>query len=295
MRKMIQCVSFKHGVPITTEPPAVQQNMHSPNVYQGRSRLTIHHEFNEFPNIIQYDDVNPTITSPSELCDIQFYMIKETLLDADLYRQFISNAVMRFRRTRAYKDIKSGLMAAGMDHCQVMGYIKADEMATVEMHHNIIGIREIAVMITEHIINTVGIISTFDLIQILIEEHRLNNVPIVMLSETMHEKYHSDPNSFLPPSMTFGKWWELLYRYRYGITIDIANRVIWYINKTVNSEDPYKDFWIQLRKDVKDWSGYNVYGMDPGVDNSIGIIPDTALDVSLKSISGLSGSKAGAA
>ena len=31
------------------------------NVYQGSNNLVIHHEFNEFPNIIQYDDVNPTI------------------------------------------------------------------------------------------------------------------------------------------------------------------------------------------------------------------------------------------
>jgi virulence-associated protein VapD len=281
---MEECVRFKYGVPLTQLAPQERTNNYSPNAYHDKARLTIHHEFNEFPNVIQYDDVNPTIYSPNELCDIQFYMTKESLLDADLYRQFVGNAVGRFRRSRAYKDIKAGLMSAGMDHCQVMGYIKAEEMATVEMHHNIIGIRDIAVMITEHVVNTVGIISSFDLVQILIEEHRLNNVPIVMLSETMHEKYHSDPNSFLPPNMTFGKWWELLYNYRYGITIDIANKVIWYINKTVNSDDPYKDFWVQLRKDIKDWSGYNVYGMDPGVDNSIGIIPDTILDINLKSI-----------
>ena len=273
----MECVSFTRG------DPRKQEGIYGLNTYQG-PKLVVHHEFNEFPNIIQYDDINPTISSPNALCDIQFYMTKETLLDVDLYRQFISNAVMRFRRSRAYKDIKSGLMGMGMDHCQVLGYIKDEEMANIEMHHNIIGIRDIALMITEHIVNTVGIISSFDLVQLLIMEHRLNNVPIVMLSETMHELYHSDPNSFIPPNMTFGKWWELLYRYRYGITIDIANRVIWYIDRTVNSEDPYKDFWVQLRKDVKDWSGFNVYATDPGAGNNIGIIPDTILDINLKTV-----------
>lgn len=254
------------------------------NVYQGSNNLVIHHEFNEFPNIIQYDDVNPTISSPNAMYDLQFYMTKESLEDVDLFRQFISNAVGRFRRSRDYKAIKARLMGLGMDHCQVLGYIKDDEMATVEMHHNIIGIRDIALMITQHIINTVGLISSFDLIQLLIMEHRLDNVPIVMLSKTMHEKYESDPNSYLPPNMTFGKWWELLYRYRYGITIDIANKIVSYINRTINTDDPYKDFWIHLRSDVKDWSGYNVYGMDPGVDNSIGILTDTIMDFSPRQI-----------
>ena len=272
-----ECVTFTRG------DPRKQEQIYGLNTYQG-PKLVVHHEFNEFPNIIQYDDINPTISSPNALCDIQFYMTKESLLDADLYRQFIGNAVSRFRGTRDYKAIKSGLMSAGMDHCQVLGYIKDEEMAKVEMHHNIMGIRDIALMITEHIVNTVGIISSFDLVQLLILEHRLNNVPIVMLSETMHQMYHSDPNAFIPPNMTYGKWWELLYRYRYGITIDIANRIIWYINKTVNTDDPYKDFWVQLRKDVKDWSGYNVYATDPGVGSNIGIIPDTTLDISLKTV-----------
>lgn len=256
-----------------------------PTVYQGdTSNFVVRHNFNEFPDIIQYDDVNPTISSPNDLFEISFYMTKESLLDVDLYRQFISNAVGRFRRSRDYKAIKARLMGMGMDHCQVLGYIQDGVMAPIEMHHNILGIREIALMITEHIVNTVGIISSFDLIQLLILEHRMDNVPIVMLSETIHQMYESDPNSYLPPDMTFGKWWDLLYRYRYGISIDIANKIISYINKTINREDPYMDFWIQLRKDVKDWSGLNEYGMDPGVDNSIGIIPDTLMDLNLRQV-----------
>ena len=92
----------------------------SPNVYRGNNNLVIHHEFNEFPDIIQYDDINPTISSPNSMYDLQFYMTKETLLDVDLYRQFISNAVGRFRRSRDYKAIKNRLMSMGMDHCQVL-------------------------------------------------------------------------------------------------------------------------------------------------------------------------------
>jgi hypothetical protein len=31
--------------------------------------------------------------------------------------------------------------------------------------------------------------------------------------------------------MTFGKWWELLSKYRYGITYDLAYKIIKYIKK----------------------------------------------------------------
>lgn len=269
---MENCVIF-HDI----NSPA-EINKAAGNPYQ----LRINHEFNEFPDIIQYDETNPTLHSPNAMYDLPFYMTRETLLDVDVYKRFIENAVHRFRSSRAYKRIKSNIMALGLDHCQVLGYIKdtdsMDGMAKIEMHHNIIGIRDIAIMITEHIINTVGAITTFDLIQLLIQEHRMNNVPIVMLSETVHQMYESNPNSFIPPNMTFGKWWDLLYRYRYGITLDISYKIINYINK-IDQEDPYKDFWIHLKTDVEDWSGYNVYGMDPGTSCNIGIIPDTDLGV----------------
>ena len=92
----LECVTFTRG------DPRKQEQIYGLNTYQV-PKLVVHHEFNEFPNIIQYDDINPTISSPNALCDIQFYMTKETLLDAYLYRQFIGNAVSRFRGTRDYK------------------------------------------------------------------------------------------------------------------------------------------------------------------------------------------------
>ena len=36
--------------------------------------------------------------------------------------------------------------------------------------------------------------------------------------------------------MTFGKWWELLSKYRYGITYDLAYKIIKYIKKYQDNE-----------------------------------------------------------
>ena len=60
----VECVTFTRG------DPRKQEQIYGLNTYQG-PKLVVHHEFNEFPNIIQYDDINPTISSPNALCDIQ--------------------------------------------------------------------------------------------------------------------------------------------------------------------------------------------------------------------------------
>ena len=218
--------------------------------------LVVHEEYNEFPGIIYYGDKNPALSSPNSLYDIEFYMTKESLLDVDVYKQFLDNAISRFRKTGEYKQYKSYLMSLGLDKCQIFGNID-DEMATVEMHHNFLTIHDIALLITEHVLATVGMISTFDLVQLLIIEHQSNNIPIVMLSKTAHEAYHANKDSFIPPNMTFGKWWELLYRYRFGITIDIAKKVIIFIQRYLNENDCMS---IKLRDDIMSFAKYNEYG-----------------------------------
>ena len=95
---MVPFATHQECVTFTRDPRANTGNILPLNVYHGPSNFMVRHEFNEFPDIIQYDDVNPTISSPNSMYDIQFYMTKESLLDVDLYRHFISNAVGRFRR-----------------------------------------------------------------------------------------------------------------------------------------------------------------------------------------------------
>ena len=108
-------------------------------------------------------------------------------------------------------------------------------MVDLEMHHAILTIFDIALIITEHVLNTTGYITTFDLIHILKWVHKNNMVGIVMLSKTAHQLYHNTNEFFIHPSMVFGKWWEFLSEFRYGITIDIANKLIWYLNTAIEA------------------------------------------------------------
>ena len=192
---------------------------------------TVREEYNLFPGIIQFDEKNPTIRGEFAPTDCMFYQTRDTLFDIDQFRNFLKNAESMFRASAYYKMYKSYLIEyLGINRCQVFGNVTVDD-ATIELHHNVIGLFDMCLLITWHTINTVGYITTYDLVEMLIQEHMQNNVGVVFLSKTAHQLYHHDNNGFIPPEMTFGKWWELLSKYRYGITYDLAYKIIKYIKK----------------------------------------------------------------
>lgn len=222
---------------------------------------------NENYSIIQYDgyeiisknEVNPRLSSPSAQLDLPFYQTRSTLIDPEKYKSFLKNAERRFRASKEYKLYKSLLMSMGMDHCQIMGNIEASDEVDIELHHNIINLFDIFILISEHVLNTIGYISTFDLIQLVIHEHFNHNIPCTFLSCTAHEIYTNDPDGYIPPNQTWGKWWILLDKYKFGITYDIANKLIRYIGKYQN-QLPGSINIIQ-QEQILNFAYYNQYGI----------------------------------
>lgn len=207
---------------------------------------------------INTQDPIPAIYFPRCEYPLTFYQTRDTLADMDRYKTFIDNCTHRFRKSRTYKSYKSYLMSMGLDRCQVIGNIQ-DGMANIEMHHNFLTIYDITILISQHILNTVGRCTTFDIVALLMQEHRNNNIPIVMLSETVHQLYHDNPDFYIPISMTFGKWWDLLIKYRYGITLDIAYKVIKYIQNCQRNNELNSVEFFKLSDDIKNWGEYNEY------------------------------------
>lgn len=223
------------------------------------NELVVRKEYNEYPAIIQYNENNPYISSPNAITDLFFYQTKETITDVDVFRNFLRNAESRFRASREYKAYKAYLIEyLGIDRCQEFGNIRMED-ADIELHHNVIGLFDICILIATHIINTVGAITTFDLVQLLILEHNENRVGVTFLCKTAHQKFTVDPDGYIPPERTFGKWWELLSKYKYGITYDLAYKIINYIKK-------YQDRMpgsinIMQQEEILSYSYYNEYGM----------------------------------
>lgn len=234
--------------------------------------LSVRDQYNPYPNKIEFDIKNPVLRSPYAPNDLPFYQTKESLLDVDTFRAFIKNAESRFRACKEYKFYKSYLIEnIGIDRCQIFGNI-TNEDADIELHHNVIGLRDICLLISLHIVNTVGIISTFDLIQLLIQEHYENRVGVTFLSKTAHQMYTEGVDSYIPPEMTFGKWWELLSKYKYGITYDLANKVLNYIRKYQNNMPTTVN--IPQQEEILSYAYYNEYGWPAADCGAIPIMED---------------------
>ena len=215
-------------------------------------------------DIITFGDYNPTLRSPGGDAELSFYSIKSSLNDPERYKRFLKNIESQFRSCKEYKIYKGCLMNMGFDHCMVMGNIEAgdgkDDKVDIELHHNIINLFDVCILICEHILNTIGQVCTFDVLQLLIFEHFDHRVPVCFLSTTMHEMYTNDPNAYIPPDMTIGRWWELIDKYRYGITFEIAQKVLRYITKYQN-QIPVSISPMQ-QEQILNFAYYNTFGIN---------------------------------
>ena len=215
------------------------------------------------PDIFMYNDINPTLHSPNAAYEISFAQTKESLVDVEVFRAFMTCAINRFRRSRTYTNYKAHLMGMGMNRCQVHSNIHSDEeqeMATIEMHHNILTIFDVALVIVGHMLNVRGAITTFDLTELLRMEHINHRVCTVMLSKTAHQLVHSDEDFVIPPSMCFGDWIGFLKLYHTGITPALAYKLIDYIDKVTKNCEISKNESLQLlsiRENIREWSAYN--------------------------------------
>lgn len=215
--------------------------------------------YNPVPGIESYqENANPVLTSPNSVYAISFYQTRDTLMDIDTYRVFLKNCESRFRHSVTYTNYKGYLIDIGMNRCQVHGYITSDmEGVSIEMHHAILTLFDICLLITEHMLNTVGYVTTFDVVQALKEEHKANNIALVMLSKTPHQMYHAESSQFfIHPSMCFGNWPKLLEKYKLGLTQDVAFKVLYYLKKAIETEGTTDNGLLNLREKIKEWSGY---------------------------------------
>jgi len=215
---------------------------------------------NQFPDVFVHDDKNPTLTSPNCHYELPFYQTRDSLLDVESYKSFLDSAIREFRHSTRYKHYKSFLINLGLDRCQFHSNIRCneeEEMATIEMHHNMLTIFDVALIITEHILNTYGKITTFDLIKLLKQEHSEHRVQLVMLSLTPHQLYHNNPDFFIHPKMCFGNWYAFLERYKYGITKELAFKILFYLKRAIENENSNDNELLSIRDRILDWSELN--------------------------------------
>jgi hypothetical protein len=231
---------------------------------------------NTFPDIY-YDNNNsynnPMIFSPNAPYAICFYQTIETLnSDGDTFKNFLENSITRFRHSVTYTHYKEYLYDIGLDRCQVMSNILADSKKVhIEMHHNGLTIFDVALLLTNHILMTKGKISTFDLVLELKKVHKANKVPLVMLCRTAHQMVHNNDEFFVPASMCFGFWMELITEYKFGLTYGLAKKIYYFIKTSLEHEnDPeLNKSLLTLNENILKWSEYNECALNNNKINNV--------------------------
>jgi hypothetical protein len=214
---------------------------------------------NPIPDIIFFENNgNPTLRSPNTPYEISFNQTRASLNDPELYEDFLKNIISRFRKSKTYKNYKSFLYDIGLDHSQVHGNISS-EMASLEMHHNILTVFDIAFVITEWYLNTTGYVNTFDVITVLKRVHTNHMVSLIMLDETTHQAYHGDPMFYIDPKMCTPGWFQFLTQFKEGITKSIAFKIINYMDEAMNHDTTCDNGLLDVRQHILDWSNNNQY------------------------------------
>lgn len=168
---------------------------------------------------------NPVIADPSQVNAIFFAQTRESLIDTEIYSRFIYSCENNFRRSRFYKDYKGSIMNRGLNRDMNMANITSD-MADLELHHHFPTLKQATIMIAEHMLNTKGCVTTFEVVRELEEAHRNNWMSVIILSKTQHQVFHSDPSAFISLTQCYGDPFKFIDKYIDGMTLDISFRML---------------------------------------------------------------------
>ena len=196
--------------------------------------------------------VNPYIYDEQQGYSVYFKQTRDTLLDTQEYISFVYNIDNKFKRSAFYKDFKSSLMDKGFYRDQMHASITSD-MTNIEMHHNGLTLKFMTIMIIEHLLNVNGCVNTFEVIRALEEAHRNHEIAVVMLSETEHQKFHSDPCAFISFKMCVGDPFAFIDRYIDGMTQDIAFALLLHLKQEEQYNGSYSPNEIRARDEILKW------------------------------------------
>jgi hypothetical protein len=190
---------------------------------------------------------------------IPFY--KKEFFDSRDYVKFIKAAEKLIRTSDDYKHYIGYLKnEIGLNHCMIMPNID-DEKADIEMHHGpILTLFDYCDIVMNYYLNQDKGLTTFDLAEIILQEHFDNNVQVVMLSKSAHQLIHTG-NLFINPSQAWGNLNRFLEKYDDGISDEqreVINNYILLSEKNKSTDNGYLSTdsitsWDRDKKQMKEF------------------------------------------
>lgn len=147
----------------------------------------------DLPNISVRNDVSKFIRSIDDGEEILYYKDKEYFFDDISYNKFIKEIEKGVRTSKDYAHfvgyIKNTL---GINFCEVLNKVTESDNVEIEMHHGpIFTLYDVSEVILNWFIQTGQKITSFRVIDKVLEEHYALHIQVIMLSKTMHEAAHN--------------------------------------------------------------------------------------------------------
>lgn len=222
---------------------------------------------NDFLNIsFKNKKINPTLKVKDGYFEQPYYQTKESLTNIDNLISFIKKTEILIRTDPDYKTYVGYIKNyVGLTNCSVLSNIN-DEMAPIEMHHGpILNLFDICLIITEWCLNKIGLVNTFMVAEIVLQEHFNNNIQVVMLAETPHQVTHGY-NLYINPKQAWGNLNNFIEKYKDGFSEQQLYIVNKYLELAEKEDTDFSEI-LKLRENIEDWSVYNVSTYNDDNDN----------------------------
>jgi len=207
----------------------------------------------------KFMDDNFLISAEDNTSIIPFYTEEKFILDNINFVRFIKNIEMQVRTSLEYRAyIRYLKEELHLNRCSVYSHIN-DQIAPIELHHHIFTLYDIVEIVISWCFKNKILFSSSKIFSIVMEEHRLNNVLVVMLSQMVHVAVHNknkeDGVRFLDYRMAHGNVYEFLRKYYTGLSFTHLSKLRRYIdeyNKTMKNppESFFEEFITKWNKEV---------------------------------------------
>ena len=143
----------------------------------------------------------------------------------------------------------------GLKVCSVLSNIEADDKnkISIEMHHGpILTLFDICEIVTRHMIaNNCKNINTFTVANEVVEQHRQNNVRVVFLSKSIHQKVH-DEGIYINYRQGFGDTLRFMEIYKDGIDKNMRTKISEYIGWSIDHDSTDSDI-LSMADTMREW------------------------------------------
>lgn len=163
-----------------------------------------------------------------------------------------------FIRTKYPKYLKE---VVGLNTCEVLSGIEADDKnkVSIEMHHGpILTLFDICEIVTNNFReHGAKDITTFKVANEVVEQHRQNNVRVIFLAKSVHQKVH-DEGIYLNYRQGFGDTIKFLELYKDGVDKNMKIKISEYIAWSMEHDSSDQDI-LRLADTMREW-GNNDFG-----------------------------------